>query len=59
MILVIESSSDTVSSDEILWNIKNLKLVTRFEIPKEIYFIEQFVETPTNKIHRTETLKLL
>ncbi|WP_299523199.1 AMP-binding protein [uncultured Lutibacter sp.] len=59
LILVIESSSDTVSSDEILWNIKNLKLVTRFEIPKEIYFIEQFVETPTNKIHRTETLKLL
>ncbi len=59
LILVIESSSDTVSSDEILRNIKNLKLVTRFEIPKEIYFIKQFVETPTNKIHRAETLKLL
>ncbi|WP_372794726.1 AMP-binding protein [Lutibacter sp.] len=59
LILVIESSSDTVSSDEILLNIKNLKLINRFEIPKEIYFIEQFVETPTNKIHRAETLKLL
>jgi len=59
LVLIIESLGEKVSHNEILKNIKNLKLVTRFEIPRNIYFIEQFIETPTNKIHRTETLKLL
>ncbi|MCL7752952.1 AMP-binding protein [Polaribacter sp. Z022] len=30
--------------------------LSKFEIPKNIYFIEKFIETETNKIHRIKTL---
>ncbi len=34
-------------------------LLSKFENPKEIFFIKEFVETATHKINRKETLKLL
>lgn len=33
--------------------------LSKFEIPKEIYFIDQFIETKTGKIQRTKTMNLL
>ena len=42
-----------------LKKMQQIKNVSKYEIPKDIYFIEKFIETPTRKINRTETLKLI
>ena len=39
--------------------LKELKTLSKYEIPKEIYCIKNFVKTPTGKINRIATLKLL
>lgn len=33
--------------------------MTKYEIPKEIYYIAQFIETSSGKINRVETMKLI
>lgn len=71
MILVIENS-ETKSSrstlistslnhqkNNVFQKINDLKTLSKYEIPKEIYFVESFIKTPTDKINRNETLKLL
>ena len=35
------------------------KVLDKYEVPKKIYFIPEFVNTFSGKIQRTETLKLL
>jgi O-succinylbenzoic acid--CoA ligase len=49
LILLIEGNQKEISFETI-----NL---TKFEIPKEIYFLDQFVETVSGKIHRKKTFK--
>ncbi len=39
--------------------ISSLTLISKFEIPKDIYFVNTFVETETKKIQRIKTLDLL
>lgn len=39
--------------------IANLKSLSKFEIPKEIYYVEKFIETETKKIQRQKTLDLI
>ncbi|PQJ82034.1 AMP-binding protein [Polaribacter glomeratus] len=39
--------------------ILNLKSISKFETPKEIYFVTHFIETGTKKIQRNKTLDLL
>jgi O-succinylbenzoic acid--CoA ligase len=56
LILVIESSE---RNDVISNVVRNLKTLTKYEIPKEIYFLPKFVETETKKIQRRKTLDLL
>lgn len=51
VILVIESEKD-LNLDE-----KAFKNLSKYEIPKKIYYINKFVETTTNKINRNATLK--
>lgn len=55
LILIVEKPS--VSTDEILKAVKDLKILTKFEIPKKIYTIEQFSETVNGKIQRKKTIK--
>lgn len=56
LILIIESSN--VLSENVIRNsVKNLQSLSKFEIPKEIYFIQNFIETPTGKVNRKETLE--
>lgn len=43
----------------ILREAKNLNSLSAYEIPKEIYFLDSFVETETKKIQRKKTLDLL
>ena len=56
LVLVIESEN----SDHVISNkVRNLNTLKKFEVPKEIYFIEQFIETESKKIQRQETLDLI
>jgi len=51
LILVVEGKPHII-------NTMNVSL-SKFQIPKEIYFVNQFVETKTRKIQRTKTLNLI
>ncbi len=55
LVLIIEKNK--ISASDILNEIKNLKTLSRFEVPKEIYFVTNFIETPTQKINRKKTIK--
>ncbi|WP_440121952.1 AMP-binding protein [Tenacibaculum sp. Ill] len=52
LILVIEGEKDSV----ILNKVRNLLGLTKYEIPKGIYFVDKFIETETKKIQRKKTL---
>ncbi|WP_369049459.1 AMP-binding protein [Tenacibaculum sp. UWU-22] len=52
LILIIEGQQYKVAFNQV----KNL---TKYEIPKEVYFIDTFVETETKKIQRKKTLDIL
>ncbi len=54
LVLIIEDEINNA----ILNEVKNLNSISKYEAPKEIYFVENFIETPTKKINRKETLKL-
>ena len=49
MVLMIEGNGD---KEAIFDRIKSLGILERFEMPKEIFFIESFKETPTGKVIR-------
>lgn len=53
LILLVEGDYYPISHDDVFSDF------SKFEIPKEIFFIKRFVETKTNKIQRLETLELL
>jgi len=61
LVLLIESAGDKSIKlqDELIGEMKNSKLFSKFEIPKEIYFVDRFVETSTKKIQRRKTLDLI
>jgi O-succinylbenzoic acid--CoA ligase len=55
LVLVLEGTGLPVTSkDEIKRFLKGLSL-SKYEIPKAIYFVPNFVETATQKIHRKKT----
>ncbi|WP_378187778.1 hypothetical protein ACE939_05285 [Aquimarina sp. W85] len=59
LIMIIEAnySKDLISS--INEGLANITTLTRYEIPKEIYCLTQFVETATGKVQRNQTLQLI
>jgi O-succinylbenzoic acid--CoA ligase len=54
LILICEG----IKNDDLLKEIQHLKTLSAYEIPKEICFLENFMETETKKIDRTKTLSL-
>jgi len=54
LILIIENPRDSV--ERIQNRIKQLKGLTKFELPKEIYTIDKFSETVNGKIQRNKTI---
>lgn len=55
LILVFEAENEVkVKNDEILEILK--QKLSKFEVPKEIYWIKQFAETLTNKIDKNKTV---
>jgi O-succinylbenzoic acid--CoA ligase len=55
LILIVEG----IKNGDLLNKIQQLKSLSIYEIPKEIYFLEKFTETQTNKIDRVKTLGFL
>lgn len=58
LILVIEGEND-LNKDLFFKRARNLRNLLKYEIPKEIHFLKQFIETETQKVNRPETLKIL
>ncbi|WBX74465.1 AMP-binding protein [Tenacibaculum pacificus] len=52
LVLIIENSISSEEEEILKLAIKNLKTLAKFEVPKDIYFIDKFIETETNKIQR-------
>ena len=61
LVLLIESAGDKSIklTDQLNSEMKNSKLFSKFEIPKEIHFIDRFAETETKKIQRKKTMDLI
>ncbi len=59
VILIIEQDYSEITLSTISNAIKNLKTITKYEVPKEIYFLSQFIETENGKVQRTKTLDLV
>jgi O-succinylbenzoic acid--CoA ligase len=55
LVLIIENPADSV--EVISKHINGLNTLEKFEIPKKIYTLDKFPETPTGKIQRKKTLK--
>lgn len=58
LILLIESPENSVLNSPDFETFKKMKysILDKYEIPKEIFFLTQFVETQTSKIQRKQTL---
>ena len=59
LILVVEQPFEENIYAILEEEIVKLGTLFRYEIPREIYFLPKFMETPTGKIQRNETLNLL
>jgi len=59
LVLVIEFQNLRFNMEDLTLKIDSLTSLDKFEIPKEIYLIEQFVETESKKIQRQKTLDLI
>jgi len=55
VVLVIEGAPVTGNSQ---LEIGVEKIIDKYEIPKEYYYVAQFAETPNGKVQRQETLKI-
>ncbi len=54
---MVESEFSESALSNLEKEIKNCRKLGKFEVPKKIYFVEKFEETPNGKIHRTNTSK--
>lgn len=54
LILLIEDPLLKLKDSDIYDKIKLLNNISKYEIPKEIYFFETFKETNSGKVHRTQ-----
>ncbi|SEK42130.1 O-succinylbenzoic acid--CoA ligase [Aquimarina amphilecti] len=58
-ILIVERDFDITVEETLTDAISNLKILSKYEIPKEIHFLSQFIETDNGKVQRTKTLELI
>ena len=57
LVLMVESEFSEDALKNLEKEIKGCRKLGKFEVPKKIYFVEKFEETPNGKIHRANTLK--
>lgn len=55
LVLVVEG--EPINEQELLQDIKSLKDISKYEVPKKVYFVKLFKETSTNKVNRKKTLQ--
>lgn len=55
LILMVEG--EPTSETILLEKIKRLKTISKYEVPKAIYFVKHFDETPSKKIDRKKTMQ--
>lgn len=55
LVLIVEGLRTDFNLDKL----KKLSILSKFEVPKEVFYVEKFIETPTQKINRKRTIKLL
>ncbi len=54
--LVLVMEGEPQNEHELLQSIKALATISKYEVPKQVYFVKTFEETVTQKINRTKTL---
>ncbi|AXT49595.1 O-succinylbenzoic acid--CoA ligase [Aquimarina sp. BL5] len=59
VILIIENVYDELMYKTLKEAIHSIKTLSKYEIPKKIYFIPQFIETDNGKIQRAKTLEFV
>lgn len=59
LILVVEKGKKKIDKTDLFKKMKLLQSLLKYEIPKEIYILNRFVETETKKINRKKTLEIL
>lgn len=59
LVLVIENNTTKTDSEKVLKRISESLEITKYEVPKEVYFVKNFIETETKKIQRSKTLDLV
>ncbi len=59
LILIVENYTDIVNTAVLMNKIKVLEGIHKYEIPKQIFLLKTFIETPTGKVHRTKNLQRL
>lgn len=59
LILIIERDYDEIEKLALQDGLNTLKTLSKYEIPKEIFFLPQFVETDNGKVQRAKTLELV
>lgn len=57
VVLMVESDFSESAVKNLEKEIKTCHKLGKYEMPKKIYFVEKFEETPNGKIHRSNTLK--
>ena len=56
LILVVEGDVDT---KQLFHDIKSLPALTKYEVPKDVFSLPQFIDTKNGKLNRTETMRAL
>lgn len=59
LVLIIEREYDKIEDITLQESISNLKNLKKYEIPKKIYFLPQFIETDNDKVQRAKTLEIV
>ncbi|MBQ0736530.1 AMP-binding protein [Aquimarina celericrescens] len=59
LVLIIERDYNHVFKLALREGLNSLQILTKYEIPKEIFFLPQFIETENGKVQRSKTLELV
>lgn len=57
--LEVDSDNQEILKEQMISKIRSFKSLSRFEIPKEIFFLNNFTKTISGKIKRKETINLI
>ena len=57
LVLMVESEFSETALENLEKEIKACHKLGKYEVPKKIYFVEKFEETPNGKVHRANTLR--